>query len=103
MEIAISMRDLMDNLTNFYSVLEKTAEAASIIYQHKILAVRLHSLEADHMEMLYDLRKYFNSFANVKHTSSLPSRLLNQGLTQDSQPHPVISFKPKPLFQRFGP
>ena len=33
-EIAASMRELIDNLTNFYRTLKKTADTASIIYQH---------------------------------------------------------------------
>ena len=38
MEIAASMRELIDNLTNFYRTLKLTADAASIIYQHEVLA-----------------------------------------------------------------
>ena len=41
MEIAASMRELIENLTNFYRTLELTADAASIIYQHEVLAERL--------------------------------------------------------------
>ena len=52
MEIAASMRELIQNLTNFYRALELTADAASIIYQHEVLADRLHGLEKDHNEML---------------------------------------------------
>ena len=90
------MRELIDNLTNFYRTREKTADAASIIYQHEVMADRLHSLEKDHTEMLTQLHKYVNSLANVKLDSTLNQRLTNQ-LVEDNQPHPVLAFKPKPL------
>ena len=96
MEIAASMRELIENLTNFYITLELTADAASIIYQHKVLADRLHGLEKDHNDMLTQLHKYINSLANVKLNSTLNQRLANQ-LVIDNQPHPVLEFKLKPL------
>ena len=37
MEIAVSMRELIENLTNFHCTLELTADAASIIFQHEVL------------------------------------------------------------------
>ena len=52
MEIAASMRELIDNLTNFYRTLELTADADSIIYLHKVLADRLHALDKDHNNMV---------------------------------------------------
>ena len=52
MEIAASMRELIENLTNFYRTLELTADAASIIYQHKVLSERLQALEKDHKTMI---------------------------------------------------
>ena len=66
MEIAASMRVLINDLTNFYCTLEKTAYAASIIYQHEVLADRLHGLEKDHNDMLTQLHKYVDSLANLK-------------------------------------
>ena len=95
MEIAASMSELIDNLTNFYRTLELTADAASIIYQHEILTDRLHGLEKDHI-MLKQLHKYVNSSANVKLKSTLNQRFANP-LVVDNQPHPVLAFKPKPL------
>ena len=66
MEIAASMRQLSDNLTNFYNTMEKTADAASIIYQHEVLADRLQGLEKDHSDMLTQNHKYVNSLSKVK-------------------------------------
>ena len=91
MEIAASMRELIENLTNFYRTLELTADAASIIYQHEVLA-----------DMLTQLHKYVNSLANVKLNSTLNHRLTNQ-LAVDNQPHPVLAFKPKPLSKDLTP
>ena len=85
-----------DNLTNFYSTLEKTADAASVIYQHEVHSDKLHGLQNDHTEMLTQLHKYVNSLAKVKLNSTLNQRLTNQ-LVVDNQPHPVLAFKPKPL------
>ena len=51
------MRELIDNLTNFYRTLKLTADAASIIYQHEVLADRLHAIDKDHNEMLTQLHK----------------------------------------------
>ena len=96
MEIAASMRELIDNLTNFYGTLKLTADVASIIYQQEILADRLHGLEKEHNDMLTQLYKYVNSLANVKLNSTLNQRLANQ-LVVDNQPHPVLAFKPNPL------
>ena len=96
MEIAASMRELIDNLTNFYRTLEPTADAASIIYQHEVLADRLHAIDEGHNDMLTQLHKYINSLANVKLNSTLNQRLANQ-LVVDNQSHPVLAFKPKPL------
>ena len=95
-EIAASMRELIENLTNFYRTLELTADAASVIYQYEVLADRLHALEKDHNDMLTQLHKYVNSLANVKLNSTLNQRLANQ-LVVDNQLHPVLAFKPKPL------
>ena len=94
METSASMRELIENLTHFYRTLELTADAASIIYQHKVLADRLHSLEKDHNDMLTQIHNYVNSLANVKLNSTLNQRLANQ-LVVDDQPHPVLVFKPK--------
>ena len=58
MEIAASMRELIDNLTNVYRTLEPTADAASIIYQHEVLADRLHAIDKGHNDML---TQYANS------------------------------------------
>ena len=44
MEIAASMGELIGNLTNFYNTIKKTADTASIIYQHEVLADRLQGL-----------------------------------------------------------
>ena len=96
MEIAASMRELVENLTNFYGTLELTADAASIIYQHVVLSERLQALEKDHTDMLAQLHKYVNSLSNVKLNSTLNQRLANQ-LVVDNLPHPVLAFKPKPL------
>ena len=96
MEIAASMRELIENLTNFYRTLELTADAASIIYQHEILSERLQGLEKDHNDMLAQLHKYVNSLSSVKSNSTLNQRLANQ-LVVDNLPHPVLAFKPKPL------
>ena len=96
MEIAASMRELIENLTNFYRTLKLTADAASIIYQHEVLAERLQGLEKDHNDMLVQLHKYVNSLSNVKLNSTLNQRLANQ-LVVDNLPHPVLAFKPKPL------
>ena len=86
MEITASMRELIYNLTNFYRTLELTADAASSIYQHEVLADRLHALDKDHNDMLTQLHKYFNSLANVlKLNSTLNQRLANQ-LVVDTQP-----------------
>ena len=52
MEIAASMRELIENLTNFYRNLELTADAASIIYQHEVPSEQLQALEKDHTDML---------------------------------------------------
>ena len=90
------MRKLIDNLVNFYNVLEKIADAASKVYQLEIRVDRLIALEKDHMDMLNQLHKYVNYISNVKLSSSLPPRFVNQ-LTLDNQPHPVIAFKPKQL------
>ena len=57
MEIAASMRELIENLTNFYRTLELTADKASIIYQHEVLSERLQALEKDHNDMLAQLHK----------------------------------------------
>ena len=95
MEIAASVRELIQNLTNFYRTLKLTADAASIIYQHEVLADGLHGLEKDYNKMLTQLQKYVNSLANVKLNSTLNQRLANQ-LAVDTQPHPVLVFKPKP-------
>ena len=46
--------------------------------------------------MLTQLHKYVNSLAKVKLNSTLNQRLANQ-LVVDTQPHPVLAFKPKPL------
>ena len=81
---------------NFYRTLELTAESASVIYQHEVLADMLHGLEKDHNGMLTQLHKYVNLLANVKLNSTLNQRLANQ-LVIDNQPHPVLAFKPKPL------
>ena len=89
MEIAASMRELIENLTNFY----KTQELTSIIYQHEVLSERLQALEKDHNDMLAQLHKYVNSLSNVKLNSSLNQRLANQ-LVVDNLPHPVLTFKP---------
>ena len=96
MEIAASMRELIENLTNFYRTLELTADAASIIYQHEVLSERLQALEKDHTDMLTQLHKYVNSLSNVKLNSTLNQRLATQ-LVVDNLPHPVLAFKPKPL------
>ena len=96
MEIAVSMRELIDNLTNFYRTLGHTADAAWIIYQHKVLTDRLHALDMDHNNMLMQLHKNINSLANDKQNSTLNQRLANQ-LVVNNQPHPVLAFKPKPL------
>ena len=72
MEFASSMWELIENLVNFYNVLEKMADTASIVYQHEVLADRLHWLEKDHMDMLNQLHKYVNSLSNV---NSVPSFL----------------------------
>ena len=95
-EIAASMRELIENLTNFYRTLELTADAASIIYQHEVLSERLPALEKDHTDMLAQLHKYVNSLSNVKLNSTLNQHLANQ-LVVDNLPHPVLAFKPKPL------
>ena len=50
------MRELIENLTNFYRILEVTADAVSIIYQHEVLAGRLHGLEKDHNDINVALR-----------------------------------------------
>ena len=71
-------------------------DATSIIYQHEVLADRLHGLEKDHTDMLTQLHKYVNSLANVKLNSMLNQRLAIQ-LVVDNQPHTVLAFKPKPL------
>ena len=96
MEIGASMRELIENLTNFYCALELTADAASIIYQHVVLSERLQGLERDHNDMLAQLHKYVNSLSNVKLNSTLNQRLANQ-LVVDNLPHPVLALKPKPL------
>ena len=96
MEIAASMRELIENLTNFYRTLELTADAASIIYQHEVLSERLQGLKKDHNDMLAQLHKYVNSLSDVKLNSTLNQRLANQ-LVVDNLPHPVLAFKPKPL------
>ena len=96
MEIATNMWDLIDSLINFYNVLDRTAEAASIIYQHEVLGNILRGLERDHIDMLGQLHKYVNSLSNVKLNSSLLLRLVNQ-LVLENQPHPVVAFKPKQL------
>ena len=96
MEIAGSMRELIENLTNFYRTLELTADTACIIYQHEVLSERLQALEKDHTDMLTQLHKYVNSLSNVKLNSTLNQRLANQ-LVVDNLPHPVLAFKPKPL------
>ena len=75
MEIAASMRELIDNLTNFYRTLELTADAALIIYQHKVLADRLHAIDKDHNNMLTQLHKYPNFLANVKLNSTLKAEI----------------------------
>ena len=77
MEIAASMHEIFDNLTNFHNGMEKTADAASIIYQHEVLADRLSGLEKDHVDMLAQLHKYANSLSSVKLNSTLPQRLVN--------------------------
>ena len=46
--------------------------------------------------MLTQLHKYVNSLANLKLNSTLNQRLASQ-LVVDTQPHPVLAFKPKPL------
>ena len=94
--IVVSMRELIDNLTNFYRTLELTADAASIIYQHEVLADRLYGLEKDHIDMLTQLHKYVNSLANVKLNSTLNHSLANK-LVVNNQPHPVQAFKRKSL------
>ena len=91
------MRDLIENLVNIYNILEITEDSASLIYQHEVLADRLHMLEADHIAMLNDLHKYVNFVANVKLTSSLPQQLFNPGPAQDNQPRQLLAFKPKTL------
>ena len=96
MEIAASMRELIENLTNFYRTLELTADAASIIYQHEVLSERLQPLEKDHTDMVTQLNKYVNSLSNVKLNSTLNQCLANQ-LVVDNLPHPVLAFKPIPL------
>ena len=96
MEIAASMRELIEYLTDFYSTLELTANEASNIYQHEVLSERLQGLEKDHNDMLAQLHKYVNSLSNVKLNSTLNQRLANQ-LVVDNLPHPVLTFKPKPL------
>ena len=103
MEIATSMRELIDNFTNFINVLKRTADAAFIMYQHEVLADRLSALERDHIDMRSKLQmhKYVNYISNVKLNSSLPPRLVNQ-LVLYNQPHPVVSFKPKQIFQRLN-
>ena len=78
MEIAASMMELLENLTNFYKTLELTADAASIIYQHEVLSERLQALKKDHYDMLAQLHEYINSLSNVKLNSSLNQRLANQ-------------------------
>ena len=88
MEIAASMRELIENLTNFYRTLELTADAASIIYQHEVLSERLQALEKDHTDMLTQLHKYENSLSNVKLNSTLNQCLANQ-LVVDNLPHPA--------------
>ena len=92
MEIAASMRELIENLTNFYRTLELTADAASIIYQHEVLSERLQGLKKDHNDMLAQL----HSLSNVKLNSTLNQSLANQ-LVVDNLSHPVLAFKPKPL------
>ena len=76
--------------------MEKTADTASIIYQHEVLADRLSGLEKDHVDMLVQLHKYVNSLSSVKFNSTLPQRFVNQ-LVVDNQSHPVVAFKPKQL------
>ena len=52
--------------------------------------------------MLAQLHKYVNSLSNVKLSSRLNQRLANQ-LVVDNLPHPVLAFKPKPLFKDSTP
>ena len=89
MEIAASMRELIENLTNFYRTLELTADAAFIIYQHEVFTERLQGLEKDHNDMLAQLHKYVNSLSNVKLNSTLNQRLANQ-LVGDNLPRPSL-------------